>query len=129
MAQWRRRVPGAWQASPVPAIKSPRRGNTGAPPWHRALPAPVVLVSGPEALLGSRALTLIVDAAKVRDPETDVHRFEAATYTAGLLRSAASPSLFGGTALVIVEGAESMNDAFLVDALEYVAAPLSLIHI
>jgi len=107
----------------VPATKSSRRGNAGAPPWHRAQPAPVVLVSGPEELLGSRALTLIVDAAKARDPETDVHRFEAATYTAGLLRSAASPSLFGGTALVIIEGAESMNDAFLADAIEYVAAP------
>lgn len=123
MARWRRRVRQAWQASAVPASKSPRRGDASAPPWHRAAPAPVVLVSGPEALLGSRAVNLIVEGAKAKDPETDVHRIEAATYTPGLLRSAASPSLFGGTAMVIVEGAESMSDAFLTDALEYVAAP------
>lgn len=83
----------------------------------------MVLISGPEALLGSRAVSLIIAAATARDAETDVHRVEAATYTSGLLRSAASPSLFGGTALVVIDGAESMNDAFLADALEYVAAP------
>ena len=82
-----------------------------------------MLVRAPKRFWAARAVSLIVEAAKAKDPETDVHRVEAATYTQGLLRSAASPSLFGGTALVIVEGAESMNDAFLTDALEYVAAP------
>ena len=97
--------------------------RSDAPAWHRASPAPFVLVSGPEELLGTRAVSLIIDAVRARDPELDVHRIEAATYRLGQLREAVSPSLFGGTAVVVVEGAESMSDDFLADAVAYVATP------
>jgi len=97
--------------------------RSDAPPWHKATPAPLVLVSGPEELLGSRAIALIVEAVKRRDPETDVQRLEASTYGKGLLRSAASPSLFGGTAVVIIDGAASMSDDFLQDGLAYTESP------
>jgi len=98
------------------------RGGSGAPPWNRATPAPVVLVSGPEDLLSGRAVDLIVSAVKARDPETDVQRLDASSYAPGMLRSAASPSLFGGTAVVVVDQAAAMNDDFLADALAYVTA-------
>ena len=101
--------------------RSPSRSD--APAWHRATPAPLVLVSGPEALLGARAVSLVIDAVRARDPELDVHRIEAGTYRAGQLREAVSPSLFGGTAVVVVEGAESMSEDFLTDAVAYVSAP------
>lgn len=97
--------------------------RTDVPPWHRAAPARLVLVSGPEALLGARAVALIIDAVRGRDAELDVHKIEAATYRTGQLREAVSPSLFGGTAVVVIEGAESMSDDFLADSLAYVAAP------
>ena len=94
-----------------------------APPWHRAAPAPLVLVSGPEELLGSRAIALICAAVKAQDPEVDVKRLDASAYGRGELIGAASPSLFGGTAVVVVERAEAMNDDFLADALAYTASP------
>lgn len=65
----------------------------------------------------------IIEATRARDAETDVHRIEAGTYRSGLLSEAVSPSLFGGTALVIIDGAEAMSDDFLADGLAYVAAP------
>lgn len=105
-------------------MASPRSSaRSDAPAWHKAAPAPVVLVSGPEATLGARAVALVVDAVRARDPEVDIHRIEAGTYRGGQLIEAVSPSLFGGTAVVVIEGAESMSDDFLADALAYVVAP------
>ncbi len=75
--------------------------------------------------MGARAVSIIIDAIRTRDPELDVHRIEAGTYRAGQLREAVSPSLFGGTAVVIVDGAEAMSDDFLADALTYVSMPES----
>lgn len=82
-----------------------------------------MLVSGPEELLGARAVSLIIGAVRDRDAEADVQRIDASTYSKGLLRSASSPSLFGGTAVVVVEAAAAMNDDFLADALAYTATP------
>lgn len=82
-----------------------------------------MLISGPEELLGARAVQRVVEAVKAKDPEADVQRLDASAYTAGALRSASSPSLFGGTAVVVVTGAEAMNDDFLTDAIAYAAAP------
>jgi len=105
-------------------VAAPRSSaRSDVPPWYRAAPAPLVWVSGPEALLGARAVNRIVEAVRKHDPETDVHRIEAGTYRAGQLAEAVSPSLFGGTALVVIEGAESMSEDFLVDALAYVDSP------
>lgn len=44
-------------------------------------------------------------------------------YAKGALMSAASPSLFGGTAVVVIEQAAAMNDDFLSDALAFTASP------
>ena len=104
-------------------MPKPTGAKTAAQPWHRAAPAPLVLVSGPEELLGNRAVDLIVSAVKKRDPEADVQRVDASTYAKGSLLSAASPSLFGGTAVVVVEQAAAMNDDFLADALAFAASP------
>lgn len=95
------------------------RTRSAEPTWHRAAPAPVVLVSGPEALLGQRAVERIVAAR----PGAAVTRLDAGAYTRGALLAAASPSLFDDAGIVLVEGAEAMNDEFLADALAYVAQP------
>ena len=47
----------------------------------------------------------------------------AGSYEAGTLAMNVSPSLFGEHKLIEVEGVESMNDAFLADALTYLAHP------
>lgn len=93
------------------------------PTWHKAKPAPVVLVSGPEDVLAGRAIELISHAMRDADAAPAVTRLEAAAYHSGDLIAATSPSLFAEPGLVVVDGAESMNEAFLADALAYVAAP------
>lgn len=64
-----------------------------------------------------------MEAVKARDPEVDVHKIDATTYTSGMLAMAASPSLFGGTAMVVITDAHTMSDDFLKDALDYAANP------
>jgi DNA polymerase-3 subunit delta len=93
------------------------------PTWHSARPAPVVLVYGPEDVLGERAIGLIAHAMDQAGSAPTVTRLDAAAYHAGDLLAATSPSLFAEPGLVVVEGAEAMTDAFLADALAYVAAP------
>ncbi len=59
--------------------------------------------------------------AKVRAaaPDVEISRINAAAYEAGSLLMQVSPSLFGESKLIEVEAVESMNDAFLADALAY----------
>ncbi|WP_296667412.1 DNA polymerase III subunit delta [Demequina sp.] len=90
--------------------------------WHRASPAPVVLVSGPERLLASRAVERITAAMRARG-EIEVSRLDAGAYSRGSLAAATSPSLFAEPGLVVVEALEAMNDDFLQDALAYAANP------
>lgn len=95
------------------------RRNT-EPTWHRARPAPVVLVSGPETLLADRAVERIHQAM---GKGVAVTHLDAGAYSAGALLAAASPSLFDEPGLVVVRGAEAMNDDFLKDCLAYVENP------
>ncbi|MGC4174957.1 DNA polymerase III subunit delta [Demequina sp.] len=93
------------------------------PTWHRARPAPVVLISGPEDVLGERAIELITQAKRSEAVTPTVTRLDAAAYRHGDLLAATSPSLFADPGLVVVDGVEAMTDAFLTDALAYVASP------
>ena len=60
---------------------------------------------------------------RVAEPDVEVTRLDAGSYEAGSLAMNVSPSLFGERKLIEVEGLESMNDAFLADALAYLARP------
>lgn len=99
------------------------RAGAPEPTWHRAKPAPVVLLSGPEELLASRAVERISEALRREAEGIATTRLDASAYSRGDLLAATSPSLFAEPGLVIVESAEAMNDAFLADALAYVASP------
>lgn len=121
-----------WQSGPVPARSSsrPARARAGRPaasgggvPWTAAEPAPVVLVSGPEALLAERACERIVAQVREAEPDVEVTRVDAATYARGELSVLTSPSLFADAKVVLVEGVERADDALLVDAEAYLAAP------
>ncbi|MGO1591619.1 MAG: DNA polymerase III subunit delta [Ancrocorticia sp.] len=98
------------------------RGKTTVA-WDRLELAPVILIRSGEDVLGDQAEHRLVALAQERDPSTEITRLDAATYTAGRLPMLASPSLFGEARMIVVPRAESMNDAFLADALAYVAAP------
>jgi DNA polymerase-3 subunit delta len=79
-----------------------------------------VLVTGKEELLAERAVGRIVELARQGAPDAEVVRLDAAAYTAGALATAAGPSLFAESGIVIVGGVGSANDEFLADALAYV---------
>lgn len=60
---------------------------------------------------------------RATEPDVEVTRLDAGSYETGSLAMNVSPSLFGERKLIEVEGLESMNDAFLADALAYLARP------
>ena len=98
-------------------------GGANTVDFRSAGPAPVVLVTGPEDYLAARALDRIRREARAAEPALEVSRLEAASYAAGEILLAASPSLFGERKLIEIHGLESMNEDFLKDALAYIAAP------
>ncbi|NUU30251.1 DNA polymerase III subunit delta [Arthrobacter sp. C9C5] len=91
--------------------------------WRDVTPAAVVLVGGPEDYLGSRAMDRIRSQVRAAAPDVEVTRLNAGSYEPGTLAMNVSPSLFGEQKLIEVEGLEAMNDAFLADALKYLAQP------
>jgi DNA polymerase-3 subunit delta len=105
--------------------------------WHAALvpdqdpPAPLTVVTGNEDLLVERAVRSVVVSAATGTPdaEPEIIELSARALQPGDLSVAASPSLFGGTPVVVVSGIEGLaqsNDdvaAALAEVLAYVAAP------
>lgn len=77
-------------------------------------PAPLTLVTGPESLLRDRAVATAVAAVRASDAESQVHDLSALGLEAGRVTGLASPSLFGGTAVIVVrdvgEAAEAVAD-------------------
>jgi DNA polymerase-3 subunit delta len=110
----------------VPASSS-RSGRSAAPVRGVApedlRPGPVVLVVGPEDVLAERAVATVLAAARAVDPGVSVENLDAAGYEPGRLGLVTSPSLFGGGTVVVVDAVAAANDAFVVDATAYVAAP------
>jgi len=86
-------------------------------------PASVVLVGVPEDYFGARAMDRIRGQVREAAPDVEITRLNAGSYAAGALALNVSPSLFGERKLIEIDGLEAMNDAFLADALKYVADP------
>lgn len=105
----------------VPPARSSRASSGLA--WHAITPAPIVLIAGAERLLGDRARDLLVSQVREKDPDVEITEVDAAAYESGGLATLVSPSLFAEDKLVIVDGVESCTDAFLSDALDYLAEP------
>jgi DNA polymerase-3 subunit delta len=102
------------------------RAGSAAPaptPWRDVRPAAVVLLSGPEDYLASKAAESIRHQVRTAQPGAELVRFDAGTYEAGTLTMHASPSLFGDWKIIEAAGLAQMNDAFLVDALAYLTDP------
>jgi DNA polymerase-3 subunit delta len=82
-----------------------------------------VLVSGPEEVCAERAIAGVRDFLRAEDPSLEVSDVRADDYTQGTLLAVTSPSLFGEPRLVRVSGVEKCSDAFLAEALAYLATP------
>ncbi|SDQ04969.1 DNA polymerase III subunit delta [Quadrisphaera sp. DSM 44207] len=96
--------------------RAPARGASSAVSWQAATPAPVVLVTGGEALLAERAVERVRRLARAEHPDLEVVQIEAATCSSGQLALWTSPSLFGEPRLVVVSGVEAASDALVADA-------------
>lgn len=112
-------------ASPSGRARTPAGARATIPQlsWDQVRPAPVVLVSGSETVLAERAIRLLRDILRAEDPSLEVTDLDAGQYSPGALATVASPSLFGEPRLVRVEGVEQATDAFLDEALAYLAGP------
>ena len=84
---------------------------------------PLVLISGPEAVIADRALGSTLDELRAVDPEVEVIRLAAETYEAGALGMHASPSLFGGAKCIVVADLDEAPDELQEDLLAFLAAP------
>jgi DNA polymerase-3 subunit delta len=104
--------------TPPPASRRPS-GAAGEPDAA----GPLHLVTGPEDLLGDRAVERVLAAARSREPDVQVVDVEAAGYTAGDLRAHASPSLFGEGTVLVVRGLEEAPDELVTDAKALVEQP------
>ncbi len=104
-------------------MPAPRTRAAVAVPWDRVELAPLVLVTGSEALLAERAVDRLVRQARERDADVEVSRLEGAAYQGGQLRVAASPSLFAEARLVVVEALETATDELLADLTDYLDDP------
>jgi DNA polymerase-3 subunit delta len=94
---------------------SPATSPTGVPPY--------VLISGPESVLVERALASTLEALRVGDPDLEVIKLYADGYQGGSLGVHASPSLFGGTTVIVVHDLDEAPDELQTDMLDYLVAP------
>jgi DNA polymerase III subunit delta len=104
---------------------APRTPRSAIPQvsWRAPQPAPIVLVSGPEEVCAERAIAGIRDYLRAEDPSLEVSDVRADDYAPGTLLGVSSPSLFGEPRLVRVTGVERCSDAFLSEAISYLAMP------
>jgi DNA polymerase-3 subunit delta len=105
-----RRAPAAKARSAIPQL-----------PWRSPQPAPIVLISGPEEICAERAIAGVRDFLRAEDPSLELSDLRADDYTPGALLAVTSPSLFAEPRLVRVSGVEKCSDAFLAEAVSYLA--------
>ncbi len=86
-------------------------------------PPPFVLVTGPEELLAERATESVVQAVRAAEPEVEVVRLHASAYQPGELLVHASPSLFGGSTVLVVHDMDEADDALVDDLSAYLEQP------
>lgn len=106
----------------MPPSRRKPAGSGLSPLDLEAIPlAPVVLVKGSEGYFVDAVTDHLLALARARDPEVEVTRFEAAGYQPHQLDVITSPSLFGELRHIVVDGVDATSDAFVTDALAYLA--------
>ncbi|MBB2890544.1 DNA polymerase III subunit delta [Flexivirga oryzae] len=85
---------------------------------------PLVLISGPEQILAERAATSTIALLRESDPDAELIRLEAASYESGELQLHASPSLFGGSKIVLVRDLDEAREELVADVVDVVGAGL-----
>ncbi len=107
--------------APSKADRSPGSGTSSS--WREVKPSAVVLLSGPEEYVASRAAESIRTQVRAVQPDAQLVRIDAVVYEAGALALQTSPSLFGDWKIIEASNLAQMSDDFLVDTLAYLADP------
>jgi DNA polymerase-3 subunit delta len=89
--------------------------------WNQADVAPLVLVTGNESYLASRAISAIKSKLRVEHPDLEVTELAEGEYSPGLLFTVAAPSLFAEPRLVIIQGA---SEGLLEDLNQLIVDPV-----
>ncbi|MGB3185681.1 MAG: DNA polymerase III subunit delta [Ornithinimicrobium sp.] len=84
----------------------------------------LVLVAGPEEILAERGVRSMVVLARESDPEADVVNLYAASYAPGDLGVHASPSLFGGSTVIVVHDLDEADEVLLDEVVALAADPV-----
>jgi DNA polymerase III subunit delta len=103
--------------TPPPAARRPPKNAEPEPD------GPLHLVSGPEDVLGDRAIEAIVAAARRTAPDVEVVHVEPERYAAGDLVAHAGPSLFGEGTVLVVRSLEVASDDLMTEARSLVERP------
>lgn len=97
-----------------------KRTSQGAD-FRTVNPAPLMLLRGPEDYLAIRTVDRIKATLRQEHPLLEYTRLNVAEAQRGELLTLTSPSLFGEPRMIVAEDLAAMNEAFLEDALSYVA--------
>jgi DNA polymerase-3 subunit delta len=81
------------------------------------------LITGDEELLVARAVDAAAASVRAVDPASEVREIEAATVTAGELAEALSPSLFGGSRVVVLRSGQDARKESVAAILGYARDP------
>lgn len=84
--------------------------------WNQAIPAPLVIVSGSEGYLASRAVKLVRQQLQAQFQDLEIHEIDEGQYSAGELLNVAAPSLFNEPRLVLITGS---HESLLADLTQY----------
>jgi DNA polymerase III subunit delta len=86
-------------------------------------PDSVVLVLGDEELLVDRAVSDVIEAARAKDPHTDVREYDAGTLSPGEIAEMISPSLFGGRRVLVVRSGQDARKELTAALVTYARQP------
>jgi len=81
---------------------------------------PLVLIAGPEQILAERAAESTIALLREGDPQAELVRIEAASYEGGELQLHTSPSLFGGSKIVLVRDLDEGREELISDVVDVV---------
>ena len=84
-----------------------------------APPQRVTLITGTDDLLVSRAIAVVVNAARAADPMAEVNDFAPGQFTSDEAMTLNNPSLFGGWRVVVVRGVQDLPEDVAAALLAY----------
>ncbi len=87
-------------------------------------PLPITLISGSDDLLVTRAIAVVVGAARATDPLAEVTDYQAGQFTADEALTLHNPSLFGGWRVVVVRAIHDLGEEVGAALLAFATSPL-----